>query len=295
MFMSPKRCFFSGYPASACLLGSACRFMVRIKNVTGRSEGRLWTGLAAQAHNYILIALLMFRIGEIQAQTELGFKAGMLLSKPAIHSPSYREFRRTEFSPGYAVGGHVKFDIIGRLSLAFEPTWSVKGWRVESGLSDYTWNQLHMHMIDLPALARFSGGERHFRYYLTMGPEMNFWLGGSGKVGLDDQNQGVTNIYAYKLNFSAPVFTPDVMNMFPAERVQISFLIGSGIQFEIVENRFLSVEIRYSMGNSFFGLNPGGTIPVLGISENFEARLNTIAISAIYSMRILSRYSTARK
>ena len=295
MFMSLKKCFISGYPASACLVIPVCRFLFRLANVAGRSEGSLRTGLATHPRNCLLTALLMLQIGGIQAQTELGFKAAMLLSKPVIHNSSYREFHRTEFSPGYSVGGHVKFDIIGRLSLAVEPTWSVKGWKVESGLSDYTWNHLHMHMIDLPVLARLSGGARHFRYYVTFGPEMNFWLGGSGKVGLDDQNQGITNIYTYKLNFSDPVFTPDVMNMFPAERVQISFDIGSGIQFEIVENRFISVEIRYNMGNSFFGLNPGGAIPVLGISENFETRLNTIAISAIYSMRILSRYSTARK
>ena len=289
MSMSPKRCFFSGYPASACLLGLAGRFLFRMKDVAGRRKGILRTGLATQPRNYLLTALLTLQIGVIQAQTELGFKAGMLLSKPAIHNSSYREFHRTEFSPGYSLGGHVKFDIIGRLSLVCEPSWSVKGWKVKSVLSDYNWNQLHVHMIDLPVLARLGGGARHFRYYLTMGPEMNFWLAGSGKVGLDDQNQGITNIYTYTLNFSDPVFTSDVMNMFPAERVQISFVIGSGIQFEIVENRFLSVDVRYNMGNSFFGLNPGGAIPFMGISENFEARLNTIAISAIYSMRILSR------
>lgn len=291
MIVRLKRFGFSRFPHSSGIADNVFWLTAVAERTTMVRKERIFGQLRIAA----IIALLVIQSGAIQAQTELGFRAGMLYSKPAIHNSSYGEYHRTEHSSGYSIGGQAKFDIIGRLSLVFEPAWSVKGWKVESRLSDYTWNRLRMQMIDLPVLARYSVGTRHFRYYAALGPELNFWLGGRGSVGLYDHNQGITNTYNYRLNFLDPDFTADVMNLFPAERMQISFALATGIQFEVAENRFLSVEMRYSAGNSFFGSNPGGTIPILGVTENFEARLNSIQVSATYSMRISPKYSSVRK
>jgi opacity protein-like surface antigen len=243
----------------------------------------------------ILLLLSTFFATTAVAQTTIGVVAGVSASRPSYRSSDFREYHSAGVGPGYAVGVHLQFDIIDRIGLVFEPAWSVKGWKVNSRLSDYAWDRINMHMIDLPALVRFNGGRKHYRYYLNAGPELNFWLGGRGEVGIADQNQGVTNVYPYRLNFGG--YRPDMtyMNMMDANRVQISFVAGAGIQFELKENRFAGLDVRYAFGNTFFGANPGGEIPMLGVTENFEAGLNVLSLRATYSISLQSRYPQQKK
>lgn len=238
----------------------------------------------------ILLLLSTVFAASAVAQTTIGVVAGVSGSRPSFRSSDFREYHSAGVGTGYAVGVHLQFDIIDRIGLVFEPAWSVKGWKVNSQLSDYTWNRIRMHMIDLPALVRYNGGRKQYRYYLNAGPELNFWLGGRGEVGIADQNQGVTNIYPYRLNFGG--FRPEMtyMNMMGANRVQISFVAGAGIQFELKENRFAGLEVRYAFGNTYFGANPGGAIPILGITDNFEAGLNVLSLRVTYSIFLRSRY-----
>ena len=116
----------------------------------------------------------------MQAQTFFGVKVGANATKISYESEVYKKFYDTKFAPGFTAGAVFLIENKERYGLYVEFLYSVKGKNVESHANDYETNVATYQYLDLPVLFRIKFNEKNFNWFLQLGPEISYWLGGSG-------------------------------------------------------------------------------------------------------------------
>lgn len=241
-------------------------------------------------HFFIIVFFVL--IGgyiQVDAQSYFGFKAGANTTKISYDSDVYKKFYDTKFSPGYTVGAVFLMKNKELFGFYTEFLYSVKGKNVKSRANDYNTNIAKMQYLDLPVMFRVNFSEQKFGWFLQIGPELNYWLGGRGAFEVYEPNRDIFTRYEYKINFGEPKNTVDYLNVEDANRFQIGFAFGAGFTWDLQNANYIALDLRYSLGNTFHGGYETASIPNIGLEDNFEYTNNTISVSAVYYFNIIEK------
>lgn len=229
----------------------------------------------------------VFNVG--YAQTYFGFKAGVNASKAYFDSEVYQKFYTTKIKPGYTVGGVFLIENKERYGLYTEFLYSVKGKSVESRANDYETNIASYQFLDFPIMFRVKFKQKKYNWFLQLGPEISYWLGGKGAFEVYQPDRDIIVTYEYTLNFGERQNTSDIMNVEDANRVQLGLALGGGFIWDLNNGNHISFDMRFSFGHTFMGGYESGSIPNIGLKDNFEHTNNTLSISAVYYFDIMEK------
>ena len=224
------------------------------------------------------------------SQTFFGFKAGANATKVSFDSEVYKKFYDTNFKPGFTAGAVFLIENKEKYGLYTEFLYSMKGKSVDSHANDYKSNRANYHYIDVPVLFRVKFKQPKFNWFLQLGPEVSYWLGGNGEFEVYEPDRDVITTYEYKINFGEPKNTSDYLNVQGgSNRLQLGLALGGGITWDLKNGNYLSLDLRYTFGHTFMGDFESGSIPNIGLVDNMEHTNNVASISAVYYFDIMEK------
>ena len=226
------------------------------------------------------------------AQTFIGLKAGANATKISFDSELYKnkKFYDTNFKPGFTVGGVFLMENKEKYGFTVAFLYYVKGKSVDSNADDYETHRANYHYFDLQILFRMKFNQSKFRWFLQLGPELSYWLGGKGKFTVYEQDRDVFTTYEYAINFGDPKSSSDYLNaQGGAHRLQLGLAIGGGFIWELSKGNFLSLDLRYTFGHTFMGDYESASIPGVGLVDNMEHTNNVASVSVVYYLDILEK------
>lgn len=237
---------------------------------------------------------LLFQLNISNAQTYFGFKAGANVNKISYNNASYKKFYDTKFKPGYTGGVVFLIQNKEKYGLYSEFLYSSKGKNVDSHANDYESNTATYQYLDVPVLFRVKFKQSKFDWFLQLGPEISYWLSGKGAFKVYEPDRDVFTVYDYKINFGEQKNTSEYMNLDESNRTQIGLAVGGGMIWKLQNANYVSLDFRASFGHTFMGGYEAGSIPNIGLVDNFEYSNNVYSVSAVYYFDILEKVKLSK-
>lgn len=225
----------------------------------------------------------------VHGQAFIGVRAGANVNKHKFDQEVYKKFYDTQFRPGYTGGLVFLYENKDKYGLYTEFLYSQKGKYVESRANDYVSNVSDYQYLDFPILFRVKFKQPKFNWYLMMGPELNYWLGGNGVFKVYDPSRDEITSYSYTINFEETSGSSEYLNVEEANRLQISFSVGAGMLWKLENANYLSLDFRFSYGNTYIGGYESASIPNIALVDNLEYTNNILAVSAVYYVDIMEK------
>jgi hypothetical protein len=237
----------------------------------------------------IIVSALTFSRG--YGQAFFGVKAGANVNKHSFDHEVYKRYYDTKFSPGYAGGLVFLYENKGRFGLYTEFLYSQKGKSVsvQHNADDYVTNVADYQYFDVPIMFRIKFEQPKFDWFLQLGPELNYWLGGKGVFEVYDPNRDEITSYEYKINFGETQGSSGYLNVEEGNRLQIGLALGGGFIWELENANYISLDLRFSLGNTYIGGYRASSIPNIGLVDNLEYTNNVLSVSAVYYFDILEK------
>jgi len=233
---------------------------------------------------YLPVIVLFFCIASPSFSQEvyIGPKLGFSVHKARFNFPEQEEFFDQKVRVGYQIGGAFDKPLKNIFHFYTELYFSQKGKKtiiVENGLV----NQSKYFFIEAPILLRlqFEGGAAEagtYNFHFDIGPTLSYWLGGKGTVGLE-------GFKPYKIVFdkdSADVASDELV-IYGANRLQWGLNFGFGIEYPIIKNQSIFVDLRIVFGNSDLIDSSGSSeFDLFGYDDDLHVRFTQVVLSVSY-------------
>ncbi|MCZ6521041.1 MAG: outer membrane beta-barrel protein [Bacteroidetes bacterium] len=219
-----------------------------------------------------------------QGQFAIGPRIGFHLNKTVIAEKDERENFENSFKPGYEIGAKMAYILTKRFTFQSEIYYSRKSrkWKI---LDAELKHEAVYHHLDFPLLLRLNIYKQtevvsQNQYYLKVGPNFSYWLGGSGTLSGGELE--TFGDYNYKIVFGENKGEDNIMYIEDANRLQVGFDLGAGALFQIIPNQFINVELSYILGHTFLGERESAQTKLLTFSDNLRASHRLFSISLAY-------------
>lgn len=146
-------------------------------------------------------------------------------------------------------------------------------------------SQSTYNYLSIPLSLRWNFGREPTYYYISGGPKLSFWLGGSGEIYLDEFNESraIDGPLPYDFAFKqANGGDQNSRAIVEANRVQYGLQAGGGVYFDIATGGRLLFDLRYAFGHSNMGFNNNADFSFETYQENFKYRNYSLSLSVAY-------------
>ena len=241
---------------------------------------------------YILaISLVFSMLPNCFGQLFIGPKAGLQAFKPFFGNKDDRADVKFRPRPGLNLGLASVVEVKENFALHFEVTYSQKGKEVRSKLDNLLKQSVTYNHLDIPLLftRRFDarlGGDKAYQWYLNAGPNISYWLGGSGKLETGELifEEDVSRL-EYDFVFNQESFDEKQANINHPNRLQLGLNAGGGMVFKPNKGSMLIVDFRLEMGSTFVGKKDSSVefpVDIFDYVENLRAVNGGIKVSVAY-------------
>ncbi len=191
---------------------------------------------------------------------------------------------------GFHVGGHIAFKVRKRFFLHTSVLYSTKGRIVESKIDPLLRSKSTYKYIDMPIVYTVDfkgkiGENKEFKYFLGIGPNVSYWLGGKGNVNASGLNELALPSLDYKIVFKKDESTlkENEMNVATPNRFQLGLAVTAGIEFEPGSLNRIMLNVRYELGHSYLSKTADGIFATdFNYQEPLQARNQGFRISLAY-------------
>jgi hypothetical protein len=216
--------------------------------------------------------------------------AGVNYSWSSFGDSDDRSTFNTEPVLGFHVGGHIAFKVRKRFFLHTSILYSTKGRIVKSQFDPLLRSKATYTYIDMPIVYTVDfkgkiGNNKEFKYFLGIGPNVSYWLGGKGKLYNSELNELVMPELDYKILFKKDETTlkENEMNVGTPNRFQLGLALTAGIEFEPNGLNRVMLNVRYELGHSYLSKNSDGVFANnLNYQEPLQTRNQGFRISLAY-------------
>jgi hypothetical protein len=213
---------------------------------------------------YFALGLVSFFNVPSFSQLLVGPEVGVNYSWTSFQDKDLKEVYKMSPVPGFHVGGHLAFKVRNRFFLHTSLLYSTKGRVLNGKLDGLLKNSARYNYIDMPINYTVDfrgkiGKGKEFKYFLGIGPNLSYWLGGSGKLyntDLEEANLGELS-YKIKFNKSEGEQASDEMRVENPNRLQLGLNLMAGMVFEPWYKQRFMLSIRYELGHTYLAKSDG--------------------------------------
>jgi hypothetical protein len=237
------------------------------------------------------IALIFFLLSAHLSLSQIlvGPVAGGQYSWISFDDKENKDYYKVKPVPGFHAGATLSFLVRKRFFLHTSFLYSAKGKIIEGKEDKQLKNRITYRYIDVPILytvdfkARL-GHLKEFKYYVGLGPNISYWMGGKGKITYTNFNDNLITEHPYTIAFNkSPEHTPeDQMTIEDANRIQLGLCLTAGAVFEPVAYQKFMVNLRYELGHSFFSATTNGMFKDTYYQDELRSRNQGIRLSIAY-------------
>lgn len=197
----------------------------------------------------------------------------------------------------FHAGGSIAFRVQKRFFLQTSILYTQRGKVLEGkNLDPSLRNEVKYKYIDMPILytAEFKasiGRDKVYKWYLGVGPNVSYWLGGKGVLRNGDLNENLINPPDYTLPYTI-VFDKDPettqeseMTVEDPNRLQLGLNVSAGLIFEPYGIHKIMLTTRFMVGHSFMSRTSNGSFGLPGIlyyEDNLRVRNHEVVVSLHY-------------
>lgn len=151
------------------------------------------------------------------------------------------------------------------------------------------------HFLSAPVMLRITLGRVPFHYYVNGGPRLAYWLGGNGKIFLEEFVENLPDpdnieeaIKPYTITFNSDkALEGNRSNALVRNpnRLQFGLTVGTGMYFDLANGTRLQIDGRYTWVHSNMATNSGSGDTNFGgenYRENFEYYHNVATVGIAY-------------
>jgi hypothetical protein len=236
------------------------------------------------------LSLSLSLVDRLSAQILVGPVAGGQYSWISYDDEDDKDQYKAKPVSGFHAGATLSFLVRKRFYLHSSILYSTKGKVIEGGEDKLLKNEVRYRYIDVPILYTVDfrakiGRIKEFKYYLGIGPNISYWLGGKGRFFDTSLNeQGVFEDRKYKIVFNkSPEDTePDEMSVEDANRLQLGLNVAAGAVFEPFGYQRIMFTIRYELGHTFLSRTSNGVFADTNYQDVLRSRNQGFRISLAY-------------
>jgi hypothetical protein len=211
-----------------------------------------------------------------------GFKLGPSITWAFFEDKEARQNFNSQPKLGYIVDGIISFPLKNKYSFVTEAGFKQAGRRVK--FNENTWeNNATYQYIDLSMALRKSFDVRikknlSTRCFVNVGPDINYWLNGQGKVKTDVLGSKYDVVFNREPDGN---FHHDYMNN--VNRWFFGMDFGVGTDANITKTQRLLFELRFTYGHTNIGKKLGSSsVDILGFQDNTKANFKTLSFTTCY-------------
>lgn len=238
----------------------------------------------------MVLSLLVLSNHFLAAQiVQAGFKGGVQMNWVALDDASFGDSVRVSPTPGFDLGGAVSFKVRDRYFLHTEYVYSQKGKILKGKIDPLLRDDVTYHYFEIPALftMHFKGrlGEnREFKWYMGIGPNVSYWIGGKGVVESSDLKENFVDKLNYSIVFGPRKDTqhPEVIYYDRANRFQFGLNVGAGLMIEPGERNKVMIDFRYGFDQTRLGKGLADYQIPADYDDNLRVRYRSLKVSVIY-------------
>jgi hypothetical protein len=243
-----------------------------------------------QVNLRFLLIFLFLGLSKVSfAQVLIGPTLGVNYSWTKFADKDNRDTFRVTPVIGFHAGAMLSFRVQKRFFLNTSLIYSQKGKRIDGKADKNLRNQATYNYIEMPIsyTAEFKstvGGNKVFKWYLGIGPNVSYWLGGKGKLRNSDLMEVEIPEQSYKITFNNKNPSDNQMNVTDANRWQFGLNLSAGMAFEPWEGyrKFILIA-RYEMGHTYLSKTSRGVFAnTISYQDELRARNQGIRISLAY-------------
>lgn len=226
------------------------------------------------------------------AQLSVGPVAGAQMSWTKFDNSDFNSFYTIKPVFGFHAGATLSLKVRNRFFLHGSLLYSTKGKIVEGKQDPLLKNTVRYNFIEVPIVYAVDfrgkiGRAKEFKYYLGVGPNISYWLGGKGKLydaDLAESTEFSAEALDYKIVFkeSSENLSSHEMNISDPNRIQLGLNIAAGLVFEPVPNQKFLVMLRYELGHSFLSPSSNGTFLPTYYQDILQSRIKGLRASVSY-------------
>jgi hypothetical protein len=176
-----------------------------------------------------------------------------------------KDFYRMSPLVGFHVGGHLAFKVRKRFFLHTSLLYSTKGRVLNGKLDGMLKNSARYNYIDMPINYTVDfrgklGKSKEFKYFLGIGPNISYWLGGKGTLYNSELEENNLGELKYKIKFGEPQDDEqpaDEMRVERPNRFQLGLNLIAGMVFEPWYKQRFMFSVRYELGHSYLAKTDG--------------------------------------
>jgi hypothetical protein len=147
--------------------------------------------------------------------------------------------------------------------------------------------------IDIPILYSVDfkaklGANTEFKYFLGLGPNISYWLGGKGSLYNTDFNENSIPETNFKITFKKDEseIGDDEMAVKKANRIQLGLNIAAGLVLEPAPYQKFIFLVRYELGHSFLSTENNGLFLNTTYQDDLRTRNQGLRVSLFYMVDI---------
>jgi hypothetical protein len=213
---------------------------------------------------FALGLVLIFNVPAF-SQLLVGPEVGVNYSWTSFHDKELKEVYQMNPTVGFHVGGHIAFKVRKRFFLHTSILYSTKGRTLNGKLDGMLKNSARYNFIDMPINYTVDfrgriGKGKEFKYFLGIGPNISYWLGGRGKLYNSELEENNVGELSYKINFSNSEDDEqmsDEMRVERPNRLQLGLNLMAGIVFEPWHKQRFMFSVRYELGHTYLAKSDG--------------------------------------
>ena len=222
------------------------------------------------------------------SQILVGPEAGVNYSWASFRNEELREEFKMSPVIGYHAGGHLAFKVRNRFFLHISLLYSSKGRVLKGKMDQLLKNSARYNYIDMPINYTVDfkgkiGKSKEFKYFLGIGPNVSYWLGGTGKLFNTELAENNRQQISYKIKFTTPTDDQpaDEMRVDRANRLQLGLNLVAGMVFEPWYKQRIMFSVRYELGHTYLA-KTDGILPETYFHDPLKSRNQGFRISLAY-------------
>lgn len=222
------------------------------------------------------------------SQVLVGPEVGVNYSWTSFRDDDLRDQFKQRPMIGFHAGGHLAFKVRNRFFLHASLLYSKKGRVLSSKYDANLKSDAHYHFIDMPInytvdfRARI-GKSKEFKYFLGIGPNVSYWLGGKGSFYNSELAEDFQSQIEYKIKFKEESADQpsDELRIKEANRLQLGLNLMAGIVFEPWRKQRFMFSLRFERGHSYLAKADGVYVGTY-FTEPLKSRNQGFRISLTY-------------
>jgi hypothetical protein len=240
--------------------------------------------------NGVVIFLFLSMSTTSFAQLHIGPIAGGNISWTSFNDKDFKDLFKVKPVAGYHVGLHSAFQVRKRFFLHTSILYSTKGKVIKGKVDERLKNTVRYNFVEMPIIytvdfkGKFGKSGKEFKYFMGVGPNLSYWLGGKGEVYNIDLEEANMGTLSYRIKFNKTVDEVSVNEMSIAEptRLQLGLNVQVGMDLEPNPGQRLIIALRYEMGHSNLSKKSNGLLSSTYYEDILQSRNQGLRLSVAY-------------